>query len=225
MNDKARIKKIVIAVASFVFVVIVIVAICLVLGAQSSKSGRHENIPADQKNQEISVILENNFHLFYPLSYQGLNFAKSQIDKVVTKESELAAASNKYDYIDSTTATIVDDGTFEMVSENPEVYSFKLHIDDGRDYNVWVIAQRDPQSEVVTFLSTAFKRANYDQALVYASSDNNDSLSMVKAWLANNEVVKNPEIEIVEPEEDSYDANDKEEEARSYDENGNRIAR
>ena len=221
MYDKNKLKKIIIATAAFILLVVVTSVICIVAGVGSKKATELPSYFEDWKNL---VSFENRFHLDYPLARYGSNLAISQLEKAITKESELATVSNQHEYTDSITATIVD-GTFKMPSENPEVYTFNLSTSDKREYKVWVIVQRDPQSESVSFMSTAIKRDDSDRVLVYASNNNADFTGMVKKWLADNEAVRDPEIEIVEPEQEHYDTEDNSEETNSYDENGNRIAR
>ncbi|MBQ6355187.1 hypothetical protein IJJ18_02085 [Candidatus Saccharibacteria bacterium] len=213
MHDKTKIKQLAIIAAIFASLVAIVSAVFVFL-----KGGLGEDpamVPGYEETWDNLVSFENGFQLDYSLAAYGSGLATSQIETALTKESEIATAPNRLDETALTIATIVD-GTFAMISENPEIYSFDLSTDDGRNYKVWILVRRDVEGESVEFLSTIVKRANSDEIIVLASSEDEGDLSIVRDWLKNNQMAENIKIETVEPEEDYYDTLDDGTEASSY---------
>ncbi len=138
--EKQHIKYIALAAAILVVLVVIFAAIALNSNSnqQPIKDWEYgENEEGDDKYLNI----KNYYQLSQTYGYQGAAAIKKQLTDIVFTESELAAATKgavtedgyKYHY-----KTTLIESSFTLYNLDPEIYTFRFDVSDGRTYQVYI---------------------------------------------------------------------------------------
>ena len=139
--EKQHIKFIVIGVV--VFAVLVTVLMILALGREEDYEAAdlHDGIGADQYKDDKALIIDNQYQLSQTYGYSSANTIREQLEKIVFVPDELAAATKGAISADGAPyhykATLIE-SSFTLYDVNPEIYTFRLDVSDGRIYQVYV---------------------------------------------------------------------------------------
>lgn len=95
---------------------------------------------AGEETNAYTLTIKNRYQLSQTYGTRGAAAIIGQLEKITSKESELAAATKTATsadgYKNHYAATLIE-SSFSLYTREPEIYTFTLEISDGRTYQVY----------------------------------------------------------------------------------------